>query len=343
MYLLSNLDAYRFPASAGEPVYVLDLHTILSGLAAISSDQSLSLFDLSSLGKGPVRSLKTSHGNLSVARVFDHVQSAVCTAGSDGSVAIWDLRGAGVNPAQVTRQIGTAHASIASLACAPGANIVCAGTEFADNQASVVFWDVRRASEPVIQYNEVHSDDITELNFHPTDTNLLLSGSTDGLVNVYDLKITDEDEVIIQTFNHDASIHHSDFLNQSELFALSHDEKFALYDLAEEQEKGSATVNFGDTRESLGCQYIANVLPKSGTDGPAGAVIGAGTLDQQKFELVHLSKSRDSWGFDSNSLVGLPGAHGTEVVRAFRVLDRERVVLTAGEDGQIKAWGAQGP
>lgn len=106
MYLLSNLDAYRFPASAGEPVYVLDLHTILSGLAAISSDQSLSLFDLSSLGKGPVRSLKTSHGNLSVARVFDHVQSAVCTAGSDGSVAIWDLRGAGVNPAQVTRQIG---------------------------------------------------------------------------------------------------------------------------------------------------------------------------------------------------------------------------------------------
>ncbi|KAL8393312.1 hypothetical protein RB595_003192 [Gaeumannomyces hyphopodioides] len=343
MYLLSNLDVYQFPASAGEPVYVLDLHTILSGLAAISSDQSLSLFDLSSLSKGPVRSFKTSHGNLTVARPFDHSQSAVCTAGSDGSVAIWDLRAAGVNPAQATRQIGSAHTSIASLACAPEANIVCAGTEYADDRASLVFWDVRRASEPVIQYKEVHSDDITELNFHPTDTNLLLSGSTDGLVNVYDLKITDEDEVVIQTFNHGASIHHSGFLNRSELFALSHDEKFALYDMAEEQEKGSATANFGDTRETLGCQYIANALPRSGADGPAGAVIGAGTLDQQKFELVHLSKGAAGWGFDSSSLVGLPGAHGSEVVRSFRVLDRERVVLTAGEDGQIKAWGAQGP
>lgn len=343
MYLLSNLDVYQSPASAGEPVYVLDLHTILSGLAAISSDQSLRLFDLSSLSKGPVRSFRTSHGNLTVARPFDRSQSAICTAGSDGSVAIWDLRAAGVNPAQATRQIGAAHTSIASLACAPEANVVCAGTEYADNQASLVFWDVRRASEPVIQYNEVHSDDITELNFHPTDANLLLSGSTDGLVNVYDLKITDEDEVIAQTFNHGASIHHSGFLNRTDLFALSHDEKFALYDLAEGQEKGSAIANFGDTRETLGCQYIANVLPKSGADGPAGAVIGAGTLDQQKFELVHLSKGGAGWGFDSNSLVGLPGAHGFEVVRSFRVLDRERVVLTAGEDGQIKVWGAHGP
>lgn len=144
---------------------------------------------------------------------------------------------------------------------------------------------------PRHHYKEVHSDDVTEvctsawgiviarsnqqkLNFHPTDPNILLSGSTDGLVNISDIRITDEDEVVIQTFNHDASIHHAAFLNDTEIFALSHDERFALYDMAENTEKGSATTNFGDMREALGCQYIANIFAKA---NGAGAVIGAGT------------------------------------------------------------------
>lgn len=113
-----------------------------------------------------------------------------------------------------------------------------------------------------------------QLNFHPSDHNILLSGSTDGLVNICDTRITDEDEVIIQTFNHDASIHHAAFLNDTEVFAISHDEKLALYDVAESHENGAATTNFGDMRQVLGCQYVANIFAKS---NGAGAVIGAGT------------------------------------------------------------------
>lgn len=43
--------------------------------------------------------------------------------------------------------------------------------------------------------------------------------------------------------------------------------------MAEDQEKGSALNDFGDMREVLGCQYIANVSAKA---NGAGAVIGAG-------------------------------------------------------------------
>ena len=113
------------------------------------------------------------------------------------------------------------------------------------------------------------------MNFHPADANILLSGSTDGLVNVSDTRITDEDEVVIQTFNH-GSVHHAGFLNNTEVYALSHDEKFALYDMAAEQEKGSATIDFGDIREVLKCQYIANVTPKL---NGSGAVVGAGAQE----------------------------------------------------------------
>ncbi|EOO00747.1 putative wd domain-containing protein [Phaeoacremonium minimum UCRPA7] len=176
-------------------------------------------------------------------------------------------------------------------------------------------------------------DDVTELNFHPSDAKKLLSGSTDGLVNVSDTRTADEDEVVIQAFNH-GSVHHAGFLNNTEVYALSHDEKFAIYDTAEEEEKGSATNDFGDIREVLKCQYVANVTPKS---NGSGAVVGAGAQDQQLFQLIHMTKN-GAWSFDAETVVGLPGAHGEELVRSFCFSDHEQLVFTAGEDGQIKSW-----
>lgn len=114
-----------------------------------------------------------------------------------------------------------------------------------------------------------------QLNFHPDKPQVLLSGSTDGLVNVCDTSIADEDEVVVQAFNH-GSVHRAGFLNATEVYAVSHDERFALYDVAEAREGGDATWAVGDIRAALGCQYVANVAPKL---GDMGAVIGAGTQE----------------------------------------------------------------
>lgn len=144
-------------------------------------------------------------------------------------------------------------------------------------------------------YQEVHSDDITEvsppsnpertelqaptnnikLKFHPRDPNILLSGSTDGLVNLCDTRIEDEDDVVIQTFNHGASIHHAGFLSDADVFALSHDERFAAYS-GDEERDGVATRDFGDVRDGLGCQYVANVSTK--VDG-SGGILGVGSQE----------------------------------------------------------------
>lgn len=45
-----------------------------------------------------------------------------------------------------------------------------------------------------------------------------------------------------------------------------------------------------------------------------------------------------AWGFSAETSVGLPGAHGSELVRSFCVFDQEQTVFTAGEDGQVIAW-----
>lgn len=58
---------------------------------------------------------------------------------------------------------------------------------------------------------------------------------------------------------------------------------------------------------------------------------------QQLFQLVHMAKA-PNWSFSAETSVGLPGAHGSELVRSFRFFDQEQVVFTAGEDGQIIAW-----
>lgn len=100
-----------------------------------------------------------------------------------------------------------------------------------------------------------------QLQFHPTRNNILLSGSTDGLVNIYDTTITDEDDALVQVINH-GSVHHAGFLNDRAIFALSHDEVFSIHpatDPDDEQSQDPNPVQFGDLRQPLDCEYIAQL------------------------------------------------------------------------------------
>ncbi|POR39246.1 Putative WD repeat-containing protein [Tolypocladium paradoxum] len=224
------------------------------------------------------------------------------------------------------------------MACSSGTQTIAVGTELHNHTASIHLWDVRAAPTPRAHYQDLHSDDITALAFHASTPALLLSGATDGLVSVSDTRVPDEDELTLQTLNHGASIHAAGFLGGAgDVYALSHDERFALYDVAEERVTGDATQAFGDLRALLGCRYVAGVTPK--TDG-SGAIVGVGAQDRQSFELVFLARDQrgQSWMLDRDNNVGLPGAHGEDIVRAFCFFDEEQLVFTAGEDGDIKAW-----
>ncbi|KAJ2905733.1 hypothetical protein MKZ38_004600 [Zalerion maritima] len=331
MYLLNLSDGYKFP---GNP-FVLEIVLTAFGLAAITDSGSLSIFDPQSLKSGPRQTISTGHSAIKLLRGFQAAECIVCTAAEDGKVCIWDLRLADHTP---VAQLSDGPTGIQALTCSPASNTIAVGTDFENHQASVILWDIRSPSAPKTRYSNVHSDDITELKFHPFQPAHLLSGSTDGLVNILDTAVTDEDEVVVQTFNHNASIHRAGFLTDTEIFALSHDEKFALYSTAESVERGVATQDFGDMRTTLECQYVANVFPQP---NGAGAIIGAGACEQEMFGLVHLSRGAggvESWVLDKKNSVGLPGAHGQEVVRSFCFLDSQHLVLSGGEDGCVKAW-----
>lgn len=89
MYNLTGVDGYKYP---GAETYVLEILPVASGLAATASDQTLSLFDPLRLSQGPLKKVRTDHGNLTSAKVYDPAASVICTTGENGTVSVWDLR-----------------------------------------------------------------------------------------------------------------------------------------------------------------------------------------------------------------------------------------------------------
>lgn len=179
MYNLSCVDWYQYPEA--EQTYVFDLLPTVSGLAATSSDQRLCLFDPLRLNNGPLKSIQTNHGNLISAKVYNPSESIIATTGQNGTISVWDLRLDPSNALALHIGNGASLPALLSLACCPQTNTLAVGTELANHQASIIIWyaptlsspvparsltpprDVRSPSTPQLQYNEVHSDDISEV------------------------------------------------------------------------------------------------------------------------------------------------------------------------------------
>ena len=79
-------------------------------------------------------------------------------------------------------------------------------------------------------------------------------------MNIYDINITDEDDALLQVFKH-SSIHHAGFIGEDRVYALSHDEVFAIHNLNDSEDaETKSSVEFGDLRPVLGCDYVVQVL-----------------------------------------------------------------------------------
>ncbi|KAL4950869.1 WD domain protein [Aspergillus filifer] len=301
--------------------------------AAISSDDSLRIFDANNLSHASLVANNT-HDGVTSLRTYDASSQLVITGGRDGKVKLWDLRN-GKNAAVIAVESSN-EAPVLSVASCSQTNNIVAGTELHSHQAIVAFWDVRSPNQPHLQYVESHNDDVTELQYHPTRHNILLSGSTDGLVNIYDTTVTDEDEALVQVINH-GSVHHAGFVNEQAIYALSHDETFAIHPATnpDDQAQEPEPVQFGDLRQPLQCEYIAQLC--IGSQEP---YIAAGNKIDKRLDLIPLAPN--PWRFDEQNLWRLPGGHGEEVVRSIYVDEQNQSVFTGGEDGFVRAWKPEG-
>lgn len=301
-----------------------------STFATIGSDDALRLFD----GKLKLQhSVATGHNGVAcLAAGNDNSNASFVTGGSDGHLRCWDAR-TGQAIAQVMADPRGA-AGVAAVTCQ--GPYIAAGTESLKEglgDVSVLLYDTRQlAGGPVRQYIESHTDTVTQLAFHPTLRNVLLSGSTDGLVSVFDVDWADEDDALQQVVNPRAAVHCAGFLAPDQVYVVSMDEQYSVYTLAktvEEDEQVPPPRQFGDVREALGCQYVVNVLLQAA--GPPLMVHGH--TGKRDLSIVSLG-SPGAWAFGQT--IKLPGAHDEELVRDVILVDQR--AYSCGEDGRVKVW-----
>ncbi|KAK6438252.1 hypothetical protein LTR95_005545 [Oleoguttula sp. CCFEE 5521] len=297
--------------------------------ATIGSDDSLRLFDLPTVQL--TNEVKGAHGGLACLTTSAEGTTFV-TAGRDGRVRIWDPRTAVRLP--TLELLEPKSAGISAVACA--GNFIAAGTESTKEglgDVSVLVYDTRSPALPMRSYAESHTDTITQLAWHPTQSNLLLSGSTDGLVSIFDANVQEEEDALMQVLNPRSAVHRAGFLTDDQVYTLSTDEQFSVYGLDKTgtaEEEPLPAHQFGDLRDKLDCMYVVNLAQELFLPGP---VLAFGHNVNHTLSLVPLHPPE--WGLGSR--VDLPGAHGEEVVRGLLFVDPS-TALTCGEDGHVRSW-----
>lgn len=109
-----------------------------------------------------------------------------------------------------------------------------------------MFWDIRAQGTPLARLVEAHSADINQVIFHPTNPMHVISGSIDGLVNVFSLDLlaeADPENSVIHTLNSESAVSKVGYFgpNSEYLFCLTCIETFILWHglpLADEEQSG---------------------------------------------------------------------------------------------------------
>ncbi|KAM3424925.1 hypothetical protein BST61_g6899 [Cercospora zeina] len=294
-------------------------------LATIGSDDALRTFDATTCNI--TKTLPNCHSGVSCLEAGGPACTFV-TGGRDGVVRCWDGR------AQKIAEMADPNANgIASLAC--HGHFIAVGTESLKEglgDVSVLLFDTRNTRAPLRLYTESHTDTVTELQFHPAQPHVLLSGSTDGLVSIFDVNHDDEDDALLQVLNPRSAVHCAGFIAQHQAYVVSTDEQYSIYTLAKtasDEEELPPPLQFGDVRQRLDCMYVIDVLVQP--DGPP--LIAYGHNEKRTLGISSLG-SPGAWDFGQK--IDLPGAHGDDVVRD--VLLMEKRAFSCGEDGMVKAW-----
>lgn len=207
--------------------------------------------------------------------------------------------------------------------------LLACGTELTGADAEVHIYDIRNWKTPVRSFVDSHHDDVTDIRFHPSDSKVLLSGSTDGYTNVYDLTQQDEEDALHQVINY-ASIHSCGWLAPRRIYTLSHMETLAIHELNDKSDDSREPQpnDFGDVRDKWGCDYVVDIYP--GYIAVGGSQQDAGFLKIVPFENEMCALDR---------ALTITSAHGDEIVRDVLIPSQNPDILySCGEDGTVKTW-----
>lgn len=157
---------------------------------------------------------------------------------ADSTIVAYDLRAA----EGVVQSFQDDQARKKQLTCFDlNANdtVLCAGTEESSCEAYLLYFDVRK-NATLGAYTDSHKDDVTQVKFHPSQHNILASGSTDGLINVFNIVESTEDDALEYCLNTENSVqtlnwHTTAKSDENRLACITHTNDFHLYNVEESE------------------------------------------------------------------------------------------------------------
>lgn len=315
---------FTWPKTGDEWILSLQLFPEVYGSCFIASSSSGRLRVYSTtFNTSPLIDIKAHESSINaINKVNEHT---LATASTDG-IKVWDLRQSLEKPQFALEN--AKKSNFLSLGSSSG-HLLAGGTELAGSDAELHLWDLRNPANVVRSFVDSHHDDITYIEFHPSQ-NYLMSGSTDGCVNIYNLDEPYEDEALHQVINF-ASVHSCHFTTASRILVLSHMETLGFFELNNtdyETNSEPQPNELGDLRLKWpNCEYVVDLSPTH---------VFYGSNLEQSLTVVPFDLATETFSLENS--INFAGAHGDDVVRDAVLIPGSNKALTCGEDGTIKAW-----
>ncbi|KAI8925239.1 WD40-repeat-containing domain protein [Entophlyctis helioformis] len=298
-----------------------------SHLAVSRAKGSIAIHDLTTFAVASVLSSPPGHNARILSQVlFDNSNPNLLFAGDRaGTVVLWDVR------SRTSALTWNSYAPVLSFDVNCNHSLLAVGTELVGEDAKINFWDIRNAGGPqVASFIECHSDDVTQIKFHPTHAEAMISGSTDGLVCLYNLATFEEDDALYQVIKDDSVSKLGFFGPASEyLYATTHMETFSLWTF----EEANKIYTFGDVRgvsPDLKLDYLVDCVYES-----AGQRLYAVAGSQEgSIGLLDVNLGQLSLAYTLN------GGH-TDIVRAAYWNTQAGMLVSGAEDGALCVWQQQ--
>ena len=356
--LLQSAPSHSIPAHAGRP-YILGLRGDSASAAGVSAvaapldDRGVALLRLADanrvLPSAPPPEVFAGH----TERVHDVCfvpasgSNVLFSCGEDSLVLGFDARtGLGpVHRVQAPRAGGgAAQPLLASVDVGLGGGLLAVGTEEEeDEDARVLFWDIRKLAAPLAQYRDAHTAAVTQVRFDPLRPNMLATASLDGLMCWFDITLGGEGDAMQSVLNTDSPVARIGFVPHSvdTVYIITHAETCELWNVE------SAEKQAWFDRSALGAMgqpadYLVDLLVVDGSalPGPGDGSPGLALLSGSNDGSIHLAQVAST-----GRLVPLGSVSGSTtrlghsgVVRGGLLCKSASRMVTAGEDGLFCEW-----
>lgn len=237
-----------------------------------------------------------------------------CSSSLDGTIRTWDTRTR--QQVSILRTHQPSEEIYSFSFGGSNSNLVAGG-----GKAKVFCWDWR-TSKLMACMEECHTEDVTQVHFHPVKRDKLISASVDGLMCIFNTrgKINDDDGLEL-VMGVGTSVGRIGFYGTSyeRLWCLTHIETLSLWDF----EEGTILTEFSDTRSKASANWI---------------------LPQVDYLVrCHYSTASESlWltaGTNSGSLGFFPVHHGTNQVNVgpnTGIIGPVGAILEGGHSGVVR-------